>query len=583
MFRDALILCTLAQAFLLGVGSEPSTFSLNDLLASPSAEAENAVDNVVEKGSAEVNSAVEQGKGDFDLQNVIRSGHAHVSKGVSDASAGVQALANSILGSSATGATETGVVQASRRRRTTGDRRRRTRPSFQSEMETTDWDMATRHIVDGMMKEFFAKVSLQQVEKDCLDEKLGEFSGDIAGLVSAAVKALKPILSSKVPLQEQNKDVTMAGMVPLLLQGVSSITDLVTTSTVIAKNCLLQDGLNLLNETGHKLLNFSFIEHQMMVNGVDVAKSLAEGVVAFENEDFTKFGGEIGITLRKILLSTNNKVITLPEGMATERDIEDASKGLAQGFFAPGSVMTIYDKADSDVNFRIDLHQCIVDDHQFFKDTFKGIWELVAQLSVNAAQHQFSKMSIQNISSIKEFFTGPTGSPQWMTELTLAFARVPTLLQRCDLMNSDTQDMLMEAIHTMGSLRFNFDFPDDKVQAEEATEKVAKAIERFEKQDFLGFGQELGKLFREVLLLAFPEEYAVDESGHLIRKLTGLARLNKKIGGPMLAVSGVALLLLFSILAAKRLRATSSGPFTGRTLIQVEDSENDDIDIETLE
>jgi len=442
----------------------------------------------------------------------------------------------------------------------------RRRRSFASEMKQVDWALASDHIVDGLITSFFQKASLAPEERKCLDSQAGEFVGDVAGIVTDIVKALKPIFSKKSKNSDIASSFSTASVGPLLMDGVVRITGLVGTTTNLAKDCLKGDGLLVLNQTAKNLQNFTYIENRFVVNGIDIAEALAEAVVSFEEERFSKFGQEIGLALRQVLLSTNNKgTITLPEGFATDDIVAKCTEGMTAGFFARGSEMIITDVADADVNIEIDLKHCIVQNHEMYHDIFKSIWILIAQLSVNKGQHQFGSGS-------------SGGSPMWVQELVLALARIPMALQRCDVLGAETEQMFEEALRTLGSIRFNFELPDDKIQADKATEKVAVAVERFAQHDFYGFGKELGVLFRELLLLVLPQKYSVDTSGRLQRNLVGKAvalknRLEEqqsKFGAPMFVVGGLAFVLLLAMTAFKSFRVVASWRQGGSTFTDVE-------------
>merc|ERR1719476_664346 len=92
-------------------------------------------------------------------------------------------------------------------------------------------------------------------------------------------------------------------------------------------------------------------------------------------------------------------------------------------------------------------------------------------------------------------------------------------LQKCDV-DQDTQDMLMEAIQTVGQLRISASFPGSQhFKVKEITDRMAKAIEAWTNWDFKQFGLELGVLLREFVLLSLPQKYTVDDKGRLRRQL----------------------------------------------------------------
>lgn len=440
-------------------------------------------------------------------------------------------------------------------------------PTFADKLRHVDWADATDRIVRGLMKAFFHGANLQESEKKCIRTQVGSFVSDITGLATEAVRALKPVLDDKHTSRQ-----TTPALMPVIVGGVTKLTDLVAVSTTLLKGCVKGDGILLLNQTGQHLANFTYMETRFIVAGVDIAGVLAEAIIQFEKREFYKFGEEVGIVLRKILLSTKGGAVVLPEGLPKEEVISEITEGIAAGFLPSGSQMIITDAAKPDVKVDIDLNACIVMNNQLFKEVFESLWTLCAQLAANAEQHQFGLNGTQM-----------SGAPVWVNELLLAFMRVPTALTRCGLMDSDSEDMFHEALSTLGSIRFNFKFPDDKIQADKATEQVALAIKFFSKREFKLFGKELGKLFRGLLLLAFPSKYSVDSSGRLQRNLAMDKPLKfqqeNHVGVLTLAICGVAFSLLMSLVAVKTFRMVASWAKPTRSSVDVEAGSTEDVEL----
>merc|ERR1719440_177432 len=129
---------------------------------------------------------------------------------------------------------------------------------------------------------------------------------------------------------------------------------------------------------------------------------------------------------------------------------------------------------------------------------------------MNADQHQLGT------EQFGQAFQGNGKQPKWSGELMVAMMQFPMALSKCGVAQ-DMQTMLMEAIKTLSAVKVRFQFPDDRVHGEEAADKMAKAVEAWTNWNFEGFGYELGELFRELIMLAFPQKYSVDASGRLRR------------------------------------------------------------------
>jgi len=262
--------------------------------------------------------------------------------------------------------------------------------------------------------------------------------------------------------------------------------------------------------------------------------------VAFEAHDFHRFGADIGTSLRKILLSKSDSATRLPEGVPDRVIIQQAMDGLVSGFFVDGVAMEITDTAHPDVDIKIDLHQCMAGNEAFFKGIWMALWQLIAQLSANG------------MSGIGDMFQphGQQGQPKWAGGLMVAMMQFPMALERCGI-NANMQQMLMEAVKSLQDLNVHFTVPQDQIQTEQATKEMAKAVEAWTNWNFKQFGFELGKLFRELVMLAFPQKYSVDASGRLQR--ISAAEQPRLFSSPVVIVSGASI-SLFVALAVVRTR-----------------------------
>jgi len=286
----------------------------------------------------------------------------------------------------------------------------------------------------------------------------------------------------------------------------------------------------------------TYLHNRFLVNGVDVTHDLADSVVAFEAHDFHLVGYDIGVTFRKVLLSKATKATGLPEGLPERVVIQQAVDGLLAGFFVADTAMKITDTAHSDVAIRVDLHECMAGDagEGPILGIWMALWQLVAQLSV---------VPIQDLGDMFQP-DGQVGQPKWAGELTIEMMQFTMALSRCGI-NANDQQMLVEAVKTLQDLKVHFTFPQDRIQAEEATVKMAKAVEAWTNWDFKQFGFELGKLFRELVMLAFPQKYSVDVSGRLQRMSAG--EEPRAFSSP-LAIISAASISLFVALAVVRTR-----------------------------
>merc|ERR1719506_1095826 len=344
-------------------------------------------------------------------------------------------------------------------------------------------------------------------------------------------------------------------------------------STSLLKNRVKGDALELLKKTGRHLVNIQYLEHRFLVSGVDIAHHLAAGINAYEAHDWRGFGSHIGIAIRKVLLSNSERGSRLPEGVPEEDIIQATTQGLMAGFFVRGAGVEITDQAAPNVDIQLDLHRCIAGNKEFFKEAWLAMWNLFAQLSVNMAGTD-GLHNIQDFANMFNMKSSDGSQPKWMGEMMIAMMQVPMALNRCNI-DGDTQQMFMEAIKSMKFVNVHFLFPKHTMTGDEATKRMAKAVEAWTNWNFKEFGRQIGKLLREFVLLMYPvgnnqypQMYSVDADGRLRRQLnenykSPLAKFIKvgsRTFSPtfvVFSISSVALTMLVALVAVRGLRAMS--------------------------
>lgn len=407
------------------------------------------------------------------------------------------------------------------------------------------------------------RVTLLPGEKTCLENNLATLTFDVVGAASDLAKGIKAIMAGRPGNSQSMRRDSQGDVVSAGLDGAMKLTSLVTMATSLLKNCVHGDALEMLKATGRHFINMQYVSHRLLVSGVDVAHRLSDGIIAYEAHDWHRFGADIGISIRKILLSNATTGARLPEGVPEQAIIEETTAGLMSGFFVRGAGVEITDAAVPDVDIQLDLHRCIAGNHEFFKEIWLALWNLIAQLSVNIPGHDMEN-------PFKT--TNPDGSqPKWMGELMVAMMQVPVALSRCNI-GQESQQMLMEAIKSIKYLKVHFLFPQHTMTADEATKRMAKAVEAWTNWDFKAFGTQIGKILREFVLLMYPQggayqqQYSVDAGGRLRRQLIqkSLSMKGVKVAGRTFSptfvafiVGGVASSMLVAMVAVRGLRSMS--------------------------
>lgn len=430
------------------------------------------------------------------------------------------------------------------------------------------YSVESMDVVSGLIEAFMHKVQLQSGEKTCLKNNIGAIVGDVMATILDAVAAIKTFINWKTASSRDKSDKLVAAGIDSALK----LTSMVTMSTQLLRNCVHGDALDMLKKTGQHLVNGQYLQNRFLVNGVDIAHGLADSIVAFEAKDFRRFGRDIGVSLRKVLLSNARKgTRALPEGMPQQDIIQKVTQGLMRGFFIKGAGFVITDDADPDVNIVVNLHRCVAGNSMFFKEIWTGLWNLFAQLAANPQQFQLP--SVQPAASSGPAVAAPQKirAPKWQGELMVALLQFPMALQRCGL-GADAQRMFMEAIQSIKYVHVKMIFPEDRIKVMKATDKMAKAVEAWTNWDFDTFGKEIGMLLRELVMLAFPQKYSVDANGRLKRQLVNLSQTNAAKGlfpgaqhsSLFIGVVGASVFSVFVSLVALRSMRITSGEFNDR-------------------
>jgi hypothetical protein len=137
-------------------------------------------------------------------------------------------------------------------------------------------------VVSGLVEAFLHKVALHSGEKSCIENNIAQVAADVMGTVGDIVTTSKVLIDGKgtVP-QKSTGNVVGAGMDSLM-----KITSLVTLSMHLIKGCFHGDALDMLKLSAKHMINGTYLEHELLVNGVDIAHYLADGVTAFNRMNF---------------------------------------------------------------------------------------------------------------------------------------------------------------------------------------------------------------------------------------------------------------------------------------------------------
>jgi len=404
----------------------------------------------------------------------------------------------------------------------------------------------SREIVRGMVEAFMHRQQLLPGEKECLENSVSQLTGDIVGTGKDVIVGVKSLMNGgmgQAGFGQKQQTAAQGNVASVGIDGAIKLVQLVTLSTTLVKNCVQGDALEMLKEAAAHLVNITRLEQRLMVSGVDIVSYLADSITAFEGHRYHHFGKDIGGALRKVLLSNSTTGKRLPEGVPEEDVIRKTTEGIMSGFFVPGEELEITDKADPNVDIQLDLHRCIAGNQPFFKQIFQGVWHAMAQFSANGQQHGLASAQPAE------------GTPKWTGELMVAMLQLPTALSRCDL-GIENEQMIGEALKTMGSLKFQFHMPHDRVSMKRIGDRMANGVQSWTNWHFHEYGHEIGFMLRELMLMIYPQKYTVDQSGRLRRQLesSSMSRIHGK-GFSVLVVAGMTFAVLVGFMAVRTMRS----------------------------
>merc|ERR1712151_589083 len=138
----------------------------------------------------------------------------------------------------------------------------------------------------------------------------------------------------------------------------------------------------------------------------------------------------------------------------------------------------------------IDLHKCFVDNAYIWKSAWTPIFELVGEA------------------------TGASAEPPAMTDLMTSMVDVQLAMRRCDI-GPAQEAMLFDTWEAGGKFKTELNMPDTKARTGAVPSLLSSALEDFKYRDWHAFGSQLGKAMQQMAIVAFPQEYEIDDTGKL--------------------------------------------------------------------
>jgi len=307
-----------------------------------------------------------------------------------------------------------------------------------------------------------------------------------------------------------NRRLQMAAMAmnaPMLFMQLGvSVHEIVGLTKKIVKKCVKGDALEALQTAGEHMQSLQYVSGHLIANGADIVTELADAVMAYQKDDFQTFGHNLGKSLRKVLLSHSTNS-SLPEGLPGKAVIANVTAGVLRGFFGEGFALDLHTKPGYDP-IHIDLHNCIGRNLMFFQSVWGATMFFYGQKAAQGGDGQAKKKKPKQ------------DSTHWGAALALTMMQFPTALRRCNI-GSEEEHMLMDSIRALGrGFHYNLEVPSGTALTEDQMAKaMAQTVRDWAQMKWYTFGLDLGKLLQAMFETVYSQQYTVDSTGSLRKRL----------------------------------------------------------------
>merc|ERR1712187_583776 len=91
---------------------------------------------------------------------------------------------------------------------------------------------------------------------------------------------------------------------------------------------------------------------------------------------------------------------------------------------------------------------------------------------------------------------------------------VQLALRRCNI-DAAKEAMLIDTFESGGKLKAKIDVADSVADAGAVPSLLSSALQDFKERNWHAFGSQLGKAVQQAVVVSFPQEYEVDDTGKL--------------------------------------------------------------------
>merc|ERR1712187_522520 len=205
----------------------------------------------------------------------------------------------------------------------------------------------------------------------------------------------------------------------------------------------------------------------------------------------------------------------------------------------------------------VDLHDCLVGNMPLWKSAWTPVFELMSTVTASADAEMPSSSDVMS-----------------------SFMDVQLALQRCDI-NPAKEAMLIDTFESGGKFKAKLDVADTHVQADAVPSLLSSALEDFKDRNWHAFGAQLGRAMQQAVVVSFPQEYEVDNTGRLhkiVLEATDLGQASNVLK------KGTAIAALFGLVSVVFMASALLMTIRSRiSFFAMTSASNQDYDLEAIE
>lgn len=292
--------------------------------------------------------------------------------------------------------------------------------------------------------------------------------------------------------------------------------------------------INAFCDAAEHIGSISHVGDQLIMSGTDIAFDITQAVTAAHMHpvSYRGIGRCVGRIWRKVLEPT------FPQsGAEVASMVSEATLGLIEGFFGPGSHLVASMGTGRSQAVHIDIRQSIHENSQFFETVWNSVWMFYKQCAshecfvmdqvttsgsgrrlagIEADDRCSSEQRILENAAARRLSVMPD---VWLGALTASFLELPGGLSHCGL-NPDQVSMITDSIVGLGRLHLELRLPAQMAGTNMANH-LEDAVASFSHREWREMGMSTGLLLQDVIVTIWPQKYSVDWSGTLHQDLQG--------------------------------------------------------------